>query len=131
MIDLKESIKNIEQLETEAEMFIVILQQAAWNNTPSIKKSPTCTRYPKEIVDLMVEKLKIRKKWQLSRFPEYKNKFNNLSQRITRAIKKIKKFTSPLEVNKEIMNKIESKKSPGYDLITGEILKKLPKKAVK
>ena len=40
------------------------------------------------------------------------------------------KLTSPIEVNKEIMNKNESKKPPEYDLITGQILKKLPKKAV-
>ena len=28
------------------------------------------------------------------------------------------------------MNKIKTKKSPGYDLITGEILKNLPRKAI-
>jgi hypothetical protein len=39
-------------------------------------------------------------------------------------------FVTPKEVAKEIKRNINSKKAPGYDLITGEILKNLPKKAI-
>ena len=214
-IDLKGTIICIDQLEEEVEKFIVTIQQAAWNNTPVINTNKKGRRYPKEIIDLIVTKRKIRKKWQQTRFPDYKKKINNLTQRISRAIKKINnnslnvflegltneknsnyslwkatknfkrptsqispirdnngewartseqkailfaahlenifqpnngedipptetsqqedgtiKLTSPSEVKNEITNKIETKKSPGYDLITGEILKKLPKKAI-
>lgn len=40
------------------------------------------------------------------------------------------KLVTPKEVMREIQNNISSKKSPGYDLITGEILKHLPRKAI-
>lgn len=40
------------------------------------------------------------------------------------------KLVTPKEIEKEIKNNINAKKSPGYDLITGEILKHLPKKAI-
>lgn len=40
------------------------------------------------------------------------------------------KLVTTKEVAKEIKENISSKKSPGYDLITGEILKNLPRKAV-
>lgn len=39
-------------------------------------------------------------------------------------------LTNPAEVKKEIKNNIKSKKAPGYDLITGQILKQLPEKAI-
>ena len=34
------------------------------------------------------------------------------------------------EVEKEIKNNINPRKAPGFNLITGEILKQLPKKAI-
>lgn len=40
------------------------------------------------------------------------------------------RLTTPREVRNEIKNNINPKKCPGYDLITGEILRQLPKKAV-
>lgn len=39
-------------------------------------------------------------------------------------------FTSPKEVINEIKGNINPKKAPGFDTITGEILKQLPKKAI-
>jgi hypothetical protein len=39
-------------------------------------------------------------------------------------------FVTPKEVAKEIKININPKKAPGYDLITGKILKNLPKKAI-
>lgn len=40
------------------------------------------------------------------------------------------RLTSPREVAKEIKENIHSKKAPGFDLITGEVLKQLPRKAI-
>jgi hypothetical protein len=39
-------------------------------------------------------------------------------------------FVTPKEVAEEIKTNINPKKAPGYDLITGEILKDLPKKVI-
>ena len=39
-------------------------------------------------------------------------------------------YVSPREVKTAIFSKLNANKSPGYDLITGKILKELPKKAV-
>jgi hypothetical protein len=39
-------------------------------------------------------------------------------------------LTSPAEVKREIRANINPKKSPGFDLITGQILKELPRKAL-
>ena len=40
------------------------------------------------------------------------------------------KLVTPKEVANEITNNLNSKKSPGFDLITGTILKQFPKKAI-
>jgi hypothetical protein len=39
-------------------------------------------------------------------------------------------LTSPAEVKREIKTNINPKKSPGFDLITGQTLKELPRKAL-
>jgi len=39
-------------------------------------------------------------------------------------------LTSPAEVKREIKTNINPKKSPGFDLITGQILKELPRKSL-
>ena len=40
------------------------------------------------------------------------------------------KLTTKTEVKNEINNNINPKKSPGFDLITGEVLQELPRKAI-
>jgi hypothetical protein len=40
------------------------------------------------------------------------------------------KLTTPTEVKNVIKNNINPKKAPGFDLITGEVLLQLPKKAI-
>ena len=71
-IELKGTVSCIDQLEEEVEKFIVTLQQASWNNTPVINKNAKGRRYPKEIMDFIVTKRKIRKKWQQTRCPDLK-----------------------------------------------------------
>ena len=39
-------------------------------------------------------------------------------------------FVTPKEVASEIKNNLNPKKSPGFDLITGEIMKQLPRKGI-
>ncbi|CAG9828874.1 unnamed protein product [Diabrotica balteata] len=162
--------------------------------------------YPKEIRELIVEKRKLRKKWQQYRAPRDKTSLNNATQKLKREIqntknstinyflsnitadqntdyslwkatKRLKRpiihsppiklengnwarnqlkstfkpndndseelrweepfqtderitLTSLREVSTEIKENINPKKAPGYDLITGELLKNLPRKAI-
>ena len=83
-------IRMKEQLEQESEKFMIDIQQAAWNNTPQIKRKTIGNNYPKEICDLVKEKRKARKEWQRSRTAENKNKLNNLTQQLKREIQEIK-----------------------------------------
>lgn len=216
-IRLNVPLKTCDQLEYEAEIFMNDVQQAAWANTPQIKRKTVGNNYPKEIKELVVEKRKIRRRWQQFRNPADKTMLNNLCQRLKREIKEIKNeainsylnelstemesghslwkairrfkrpiiqcppikkpngewarddhekadvfashlekifqthesqengenrtlgenseediisLTSPKEVSEEIKKNINPKKAPGFDLITGEILKQLPRRGI-
>lgn len=63
-INLAVPLRNEQQLEEEVELFINNIQQAAWENTPEIKRRVSGNNYPKEIRDLIAEKRKLRRKWQ-------------------------------------------------------------------
>lgn len=215
-INLLVPLENTQQLEKEAEQFVQNVQQAAWENTPAIQRRIKGNNYPKEIKELIMEKRKLRKRWQQTRAPEDKTKLNNATQQLKREIQQIKNesisiylsnltydsntdyslwkaakqlkrpviqsppikledgswaknnkqkaerfaehlekifqpnegqeeqidweeinlqeeeiaLVTPKEVAAEIKNNINSKKAPGFDLITGEVLKQLPKKAI-
>lgn len=214
-IELSVPLITEEQLEMEAELFNKHIQAAAWENTPTISRTVKSNNYPKEIRDLISEKRKLRRKWQLTRAPTDKTALNNAAQHLKRVIQRIKnesmdeylrdlsndsktdyslwkttkrlkrptlqnpplknadgtwarsnsqkayrfaqhleaifqpnegenhdtwatpiqeeveiRPTTPKEVFDEIKTSINPKKAPGFDLITGEILKQLPRKAI-
>lgn len=216
-INLHVPLRTKIQLDAEVEKFVVDIQQAAWENTPEIKRKANGTNYPSVIKDLIQEKRKARRKWHQSRSPEDKNDVNRLSSRLKKEIKnwkndtmssylnslsndkttdyslwkstkylkrpitqippirsqnnswarsnkeKVDVFaqhlenifqphnvdehniediprsttadiaitpTSPEEISKIIKNNIKTKKSPGFDLVTGKILINFPRKAV-
>lgn len=215
-INLNVSLQSVEELNLEAEKFIVDIQQSAWDNTPVLKHKLKGHNYPREIKVLLDEKRKARKKWHQTRAPQHKKTLNNLTQQLKREIQKLKnesinaylrnltndrtsdyslwkatknlkrplmqippirkadgkwakndeekaiRFaehleqifqpnescceetfientlqeneeiepTTTREVMREIKISIKLKKSPGFDLITGEILQQLPRKAV-
>ena len=212
-IQLKVSIKNPDELEIETQRFIEDVQRAAWTSTPKSSKIIKGNNYPKEIRNLIAEKRKIRKKWQLGRNPTDKTALNTITNLIRNEVqelkqseissrlqeltddastdyslwkmtKKIKRPIAPIpplrkgrkwaksnkekadmfaehlegtfqpyenrvvpdrhntrqeqpiphvtpkEVKKEIKNNIKTNKAPGFDLINGEMLKQLPKKAI-
>lgn len=54
-----------------------------------------------------------------------------LTEKHTTILRQEIPLTNAKEVKQEIKNHVVLKKSPGYDLITGEILKQLPNKAIK
>lgn len=55
-IQLNVSIKTKEQLEKEAEDFIISIQQAGWKNTPEYKRKTEGFNYPKEIREMIAKK---------------------------------------------------------------------------
>lgn len=79
--------------------FIADIQQAAWNSTIIMQRKQAGANYPTEIKEMVVEKRKARRIWQQTRNPVDKNKLNNLTQRLRRAIQQIKNetFTSYLK----------------------------------
>lgn len=215
-IKLSVPIRDEKQLDDEVELFVRNIQQAAWENTPDIKRNTAGNNYPKEVRNLLSEKRKLRKKWQQTRFPQDKTRLNNICQKLRREIQKVKndslnsylknltadgstdyslwkatkKFKRPTvqsppiqnedggwarnnkqkaeryaqyletvfqphneqdnelpsdaieqdeenidkvtvqEICYEIKENINPKKAPGYDLITGVVLKQLPRKAL-
>jgi non-homologous end joining protein Ku len=67
-----------------------LIQEIAWNNTPQIKKKVIGNNYLLEIRKLIEQKRKARRTWQKNRSPEKKTILNNLTQQLTREIRKIK-----------------------------------------
>jgi len=61
-IQLSVPIQTEEQLDFEVEKFIKDIQQTAWENTPEIKRRLKGNYYPNEILELISEKRKARKK---------------------------------------------------------------------
>jgi hypothetical protein len=66
------------------------IQEAAWNSTPVIKSKLKGLNLPKEFKNLIAKKCKLRKKWEQSRNPYYKNLRNIVSQQLCKEIKYIK-----------------------------------------
>lgn len=214
---LNHVLKSKEDIDQAVEELVHSIQISSWDNTPITLTKSHGTNYPKEIVNLIKEKRKARKKWQNFRYPPYKTAYNKLAEKVRREIKNLKNesiqnylselspdrnsdyslwraikplkrpilqspplknlegywirdnqakctafseylsnvFTPnepdpdalPLvdisyqeeeylipkvtvrEVQRTIKEEINPKKAPGYDLITGQVLKELPRKA--
>lgn len=215
-IQLAVPLQTEEQLDYEVEKLVNDIQNSAWENTPEIKRKLKGNNYPREILELIVQKRKARKKWQQTRSAQDKTLLNNLTSQLKDEIKQVKNdtitdylkkltndssteyslwkttknlkrptmqippiknldgswarnneqkasrfaehlekifqpnpaevseelpeiinqeneeipLTTPAEVKNEIKENINTKKAPGYDLITGQILKELPRKSL-
>jgi len=71
-IKLSVPIQTEEQLDFEVEKFINDIQ-AAWENTPEMKRRLKGNYYPNKILELISEKRKARKKWHQTGAPQEKN----------------------------------------------------------
>lgn len=89
-IALKVALKTPEHLEEEVSEFIKDIQQAAWNNTPTIQRKATGYNYPKEIREMVNMKRKAMKKWQHTRSPEDKTVLNRIGNELKALIKEVK-----------------------------------------
>jgi hypothetical protein len=56
-INLSVSLKTTDQLEKELNTFTTAIQEAACNSTPAIKRKLKGLNFPKEIKDLITEKI--------------------------------------------------------------------------
>lgn len=215
-IQLAVPLQTPDQLDYEVEKFVKDIQYSAWENTPEIKRKLKGNNYPREILELLAEKRRARRKWHQTRAPQDKTRLNNLTYKLRKEIKDLKNdsistylqgltndktteyslwkstknlnrpiaqippirhlngtwaksneqkalrfseylqdvfkpnsedveesiileitqeseeitFTTPAEIKREIKENINPNKAPGFDLITGQILKEFPKKAI-
>lgn len=81
------NICSTDELDEIALNFVKIIQNASWNSTPAINKKQIGYNYPNEIKDMLIEKRKLRRKWQQTRNPADKTLFNRASQQLKRKIK--------------------------------------------
>lgn len=111
LIDLQTPLKTPYQLECEVDKFVEIIQQAAWCNTPVMRRAPNVAAYPLEIRELVLEKRKARRIWQKSRAPQDKTAFNFLTNRLKNLIKENKNET----IN-SFLNGLSADKDSEYSL---------------
>ncbi|KMQ87670.1 rna-directed dna polymerase from mobile element jockey-like protein [Lasius niger] len=83
-IVLNVPLKIKEQLENNVKLFTEQLQQAAKKFTPELKQRIPRKNYSLETKQLILDKRRARRKWQLTRHPADKTVFNNLSQQLKR-----------------------------------------------
>ena len=72
-----------------AESFNEIIQSSAWKNTKQQIHKTVGKNYPKKIVEMVKDKRKARKKWQITRNPVDKNMVNHKTQQLKREIQKL------------------------------------------
>jgi uncharacterized protein HemY len=104
-------LKTEEQLDFEVEKFFNDIQQSAWENTPEIKRRLKGNNYPKEILKLISEKRKQRKKWHQTTAPQDKPRLNNLTSQLKEEIKQLKNDTIS-----EFLRELTNDSSTDYSL---------------
>lgn len=90
-ITLSGPLQSEEQIDYELEKLVNDIQHSAWENTPEINQKLSGVNYPREIVALVREKRKARKRWQRSRAPSDKTIFNRLVGKLRYEIKNLKR----------------------------------------
>ena len=111
-INLQSPLASKEQIDREAEQFIADVQQAAEESTPPNKGIiRSVISYPVEIKELVLAKRSARRKWQQSRYPDDKTKFNRLSNQLKKRIREIKN-----ESINRFLNNLTADKSTEYSL---------------
>lgn len=70
-------LRDESQLDAEVEKFVNDIQSSAWENTPIKRRKLKGHNYPAEIIELLREKRRARKKWHQTRNPNHKTALNN------------------------------------------------------
>ena len=89
-ISLRATIQSSDEIKEEVQKFVTDIQQSAWEATPLLIKKVKGNNYLKEVMEIIAEKLKIRKKWQTTRDLRIKTQLNCITQGLRRKIQEIK-----------------------------------------
>lgn len=91
-INLHLPLKSESDIEEAVEHFVKTIQQAAWSSSIARPKpnNPHLPCYPSYIRDLIAEKRRVRKTWQLSRRLTDKTRYNRLNNELKRRIAEFK-----------------------------------------
>jgi len=84
MINLSIPLKTNTDLESAVYNLTQHIQNAAWKSTPEPKKQIECKTYAYsyEVDELLKQKRRLRKKWQLSRNSLLKQKLNHITKKL-------------------------------------------------
>lgn len=80
VINVTNQINTVNILESEVELITTQIQHCAWISTPEQSTNAYQQHYPKDILDLIKIKRKIRKKWQRTRQPTFKTELNYVTK---------------------------------------------------
>jgi hypothetical protein len=83
-------LKTVKDIEEAIAEFTNIIQKAAWSATPHDKPQTKYSEYPWEVKDQIEEKLNLRRRWQMSRYPEDKSRYKEAARKLKDHIKRIK-----------------------------------------
>lgn len=92
-INLRLPLKSSNDVEEAALHITKVLQESAWKATPVTPEKTQKYNYPLEVRRRVEEKRSLRRKWQLSRHPDDKSKFNRAKHQLKQFIEEIKNKT--------------------------------------
>lgn len=90
-IDLMMPLKTKDDIDLAAQYLTTLIQAAAWSSTNSHNCTESNgTNYPREIMEGIAEKRRLRRVWQLSRHPADKTAFNKAAKDLKEVIREVK-----------------------------------------
>lgn len=111
-LDCKIPLTTDEEVTQAVETFNNCIQQAAWDATPeTVDQAQDLYLYPKYILDLLKKKRQARKKWQTTKYPPDKAKFNKLASELKQALTNNKNHG----INKYLQN-LDATQATDYSL---------------
>jgi hypothetical protein len=84
----------VKDIEEAIAKFTKVTQMAAWSATPDDKPQTKYPEYPWGVKDQIEEKRKLRRRWQMSRHPEDKRRYNEAARKLKDPINESKKKRS-------------------------------------
>jgi hypothetical protein len=86
-LGLNIQFKTAEEIEEAITQFSKVIQKAAWGATPDNKLQAKYLEYPWKFKDHIKEKRKLRRRWQMSRHPEDKRRYNEAARKMKHHIR--------------------------------------------
>ena len=98
-------------IDEAVEIFNFVIQTAGWSSTPSLTSSNRSYQTQHHIKDLIIEKRRLRKRWQETRHPETKKLLNIATKGLRKALEK-----QNTEETKQFLLKLTPTKTTNYSL---------------